>query len=198
MLPFFVSLVSLDVPGSIRSGSWMCVNWFPVSKNAMKTRPHEPKDRTAPWISAMVVILFVWALSRPAMAALGGTVDSVRADGVRMKATDNVVRKDTYAVHEMEDSTGTVVREYISNTGTVFGVSWRGPFVPDMRQILGPYFEQYSQAAKMQGEGQIGRHRLEIRDSGFVVQTYGHQRDYSGRAYDERLLPPAVGVGDLW
>jgi hypothetical protein len=155
-------------------------------------------DLSAPSISAAVVVLIVWALSSPAMAALGGTVDSVQADGVRMKATDKVVRKDAYTVHEIEDSTGTVVREYVSNAGTVFGVSWQGPFVPDMRQILGSYFERYSQAARAQREGQVGRNRLEIRESGFVVQTAGHQRAYSGRAYDERLLPPAVGVGDLW
>jgi hypothetical protein len=155
-------------------------------------------DPSAPSISAAVVVLIVWALSSPAMAALGGTVDSVQADGVRMKATDKVVRKDAYTVHEIEDSTGTVVREYVSNAGTVFGVSWQGPFVPDMRQILGSYFERYSQAARAQREGQVGRNRLEIRESGFVVQTAGHQRAYSGRAYDERLLPPAVGVGDLW
>jgi hypothetical protein len=155
-------------------------------------------DLSAPSISAAVVVLIVWVLSSPAMAALGGTVDSVQADGVRMKATDKVVRKDAYTVHEIEDSTGTVVREYVSNAGTVFGVSWQGPFVPDMRQILGSYFERYSQAARAQREAQVGRHRLEIRESGFVVQTSGHQRAYSGRAYDERLLPPAVGVGDLW
>jgi hypothetical protein len=155
-------------------------------------------DLSAPSISAAVVVLIVWALSSPAMAALGGTVDSVQADGVRMKATDKVVRKDAYTVHEIEDSTGTVVREYVSNAGTVFGVSWQGPFVPDMRQILGSYFERYSQAARAQREGQVGRNRLEIRESGFVVQTSGHQRAYSGRAYDEQLLPPAVGVGDLW
>jgi hypothetical protein len=164
----------------------------------MKTRTHDPMDPSAPSISAAVVVLIVWALSSPAMAALGGTVDSVQADGVRMKATDKVVRKDAYTVHEIEDSTGTVVREYVSNAGTVFGVSWQGPFVPDMRQILGSYFERYSQAARAQREGQVGRNRLEIRESGFVVQTAGHQRAYSGRAYDERLLPPAVGVGDLW
>jgi hypothetical protein len=164
----------------------------------MKTRTHDSIDLSAPSISAAVVVLIVWALSSPAMAALGGTVDSVQADGVRMKATDKVVRKDAYTVHEIEDSTGTVVREYVSNAGTVFGVSWQGPFVPDMRQILGSYFERYSQAARAQRKGQVGRNRLEIRESGFVVQTSGHQRAYSGRAYDEQLLPPAVGVGDLW
>ena len=58
----------------------------------------------------------------------------------------------TYNVHEMQSAAGTVVREYISSAGEsagkVFAVTWQGPWPPDMRQLLGSYFEQYMQAAK--------------------------------------------------
>jgi hypothetical protein len=115
-----------------------------------------------------------------------------------MNATVRVVQRGAYTVYEIKDATGTVVREYVSNSGTVFGVAWQGPFVPDMRQILGNYLEQFSRAAKVQREGGVGHHPLDIRESGFVVQNVGHQRAYSGRAYDEGLLPGGVSVSGLW
>jgi hypothetical protein len=151
-----------------------------------------------PWVWAMVAVLLACGLCGRAAAALGGSVDSVRADQVRMKATVKVVKRDLYTVYEIRDATGTVVREYVSNDGIVFGVVWQGPFVPDMRQILGTYFERYAQASKAQRESRVGRYPLDIRESGLVIQTSGHQRAYSGRVFDERLLPAAVSVSDVW
>jgi hypothetical protein len=72
--------------------------------------------------------------------------------------------------------------------GTVFAVAWRGHFVPDMQQIMGAYFDQYSAALQSQ-QKHFGHHPLNIQQSGLVLQTGGHMRDYFGRAYIPSLLP---------
>jgi hypothetical protein len=133
----------------------------------------------------------------PALAALGGTLDSISFDQSQMKATRRLNEAGSYSVYEMQSPTGTVVREYVSPAGRVFGVAWQGPFIPDLRLLLGGYFEQYSEAARAQRESHVGRRPLQIEEPGLVVQTAGHMRAYWGRAYDPALLPTGVGVNDI-
>lgn len=126
--------------------------------------------------------------SLPALASLGGDVASVEADRAHMNATTSVTTTDNYDVHQIQSPSGTVVDEYVSSTGTVFAVAWRGQFAPDMQQILGSYFSQYSAALQSQ-ERHYGHHPLNIQQSGLVVQTAGHIRAYFGRVYVTALLP---------
>jgi hypothetical protein len=146
---------------------------------------------------SILVIAFVLGLTLQGFAALGGSLDSVQADQAYMNATIKIARADSYAVHEIKTPTGTVVREYVSPAGRVFGIAWQGPFVPDMRLLLGTYFEHYSEAAKAQRERHVGRWPLNIQESDLVVQTAGHMRAYSGRAYDPGLLPEGVSGDDV-
>ena len=141
-------------------------------------------------LSAVAALVF--ALSVSAFAALGGDATSVQVDQARMKGSLRSVQKESYAVHEITTSTGTLVREYVSPAGKVFGVAWQGAFVPDLQQLLGTYFEQYSQAAKEQRANHVGRRPLYIQKSGLVVQTGGHMRSYVGRAYVPEMLPQGV------
>jgi hypothetical protein len=147
-------------------------------------------------LSAMSLFAAVALLCLPALASLGGDVSSVESDGAHMKASANVSQTSAYQVHEMKASTGTVVKEYVSPAGRVFAVSWHGPFVPDMQQILGAYFQQYSAALQAQHH-QYGRHPLNIQESGFVVQTGGHMRAYTGRAYVPGMLPQGVQADEI-
>jgi hypothetical protein len=89
------------------------------------------------------------------------------------------------------------VREYVSADGKVFAVAWHGPWLPDMRQILGTYFEQYAQAMQAQGDGRVRRRPVMIEQPGLVVQIGGHMRAFSGRAYVPEMLPSGVRVEDI-
>src|SRR5208283_3196574 len=91
------------------------------------------------------------ALPLPAMAALGDNAASVLTDQAHMKGTLRSVDNRTYVMHEITSTTGTVVREFVSPAGAVFGVAWEGQFPPDLQQLLGPYYEQARQAVQ-QGE----------------------------------------------
>lgn len=146
------------------------------------------------WIWRVAIAFLALGLPFHAFGALGALLESVQNDQIHLQAKVTISVVGSYTIHEMSAPTGTIVREYVSQTGKVFGVTWRGPFVPDLRQLLGGYFEQYSQAAKGQREHHVGRVPLDIHEPGLVVQTGGHMRAYSGRAYDPGLLP--VGVSD--
>ena len=158
----------------------------------MKTHRNKgPKGEPWAWLLAA---LLVFGFSLPALAALGGNMDSVEADRAHMQAEITVTQADAYATHEIKAPSGTVVREYVSTDGRVFGVAWHGPFVPDMKQILGAYFQQYSAAVQTAKAGHPGRRPLNIQQPGLVVQTSGHLRAYSGRAYDPSLVPQGVST----
>jgi hypothetical protein len=148
-------------------------------------------------VLGMMIALMVLGLSSSAFAALGASLDSVQNDQVRLHANTKITVAGAYTIHEMTTPMGTVVREYVSPSGRVFGVTWQGPFVPDLQQLLGSYFEKYSQAAKSQREHHVGRWPLNIQEPGLVVQTAGHMRAYAGRAYDPGLFPAGVGGHDI-
>jgi hypothetical protein len=137
------------------------------------------------WLAGMVCLA---ALNLPAMASLGGNLDSVGTDRAHMNARITVSSNDGFNIHQIQAPEGTVVDEYVSSTGTVFAVAWHGRFVPDMQQIMGTYFDQYSAALQSRQKG-YGHRPLNIKQSGLVVETGGHMRDYFGRAYIPSLLP---------
>ena len=143
----------------------------------------------APGVRLLGVALVVVALPSSAFAALGGNAASVDADRVRMKgALLRIVRGDAYTLHEVQSSSGTTIREYVSSAGTVFAVAWQGPWRPDLRQLLGTYFDQYQRTAKASGSRRA-RGSLTIRQPDLIVQMSGHPRAFSGRAYVPRLMP---------
>ncbi|WP_128596003.1 DUF2844 domain-containing protein, partial [Paraburkholderia kirstenboschensis] len=54
----------------------------------------------------------------------------------------------SYTVRETTLGNGTVVREYLAADGTVFGIAWSGPQMPDLNEMLGSYFPQYVAGVK--------------------------------------------------
>jgi hypothetical protein len=144
------------------------------------------------------IALVMVATAFPAWAALGGGVASIQADQVHMQGSLRTTATALYTVHEIQSATGIVVREYVSSSsGKVFGVAWQGPWPPDMRQLLGSYFEQYVQAAKAQNAARPGRRPLMIEQAGFVVQVGGHPRAFTGRSYVPEMLPPGVRAEEI-
>jgi hypothetical protein len=129
-----------------------------------------------------------------ASAALGEPEASVTADVAQLKGSIKVTDRTRYRVHEIQLSSGTVVREFIGLDGKVFAIAWKGPTIPNLRQILGQYFDTYVAAAKAKHQGHT---RLQIQQSDLVVQAGGHMRAFSGRAYLPQAVPSGVSVGDL-
>jgi len=127
-------------------------------------------------------------------ASLGGNVGTVEADRVQMKAAQlRIIRTSAYSFHELQSPAGVTVREYYGTDGTVFGVAWQGPWHPDMRQLLGQYFDQFQRANDARrAAGRRARGVLVVNDGSLVVQITGHARSFSGFAYAPGLLPQGV------
>jgi uncharacterized protein DUF2844 len=140
-------------------------------------------------------LLSVLLLCLPAFAVLGEDVSTVRADGARMKSAIQFLPASSYSIHAMRAATGTVVREFVSPGGEVFGVAWQGPYLPDLRQLLGEHFEEYMRAAQNPARVRSRMMHLEIED--MVFESGGHMRFFVGRAYLRSKLPDGVTSNDV-
>jgi hypothetical protein len=127
-----------------------------------------------------------------AWASLGGDAASVQADQIHLQGRRTLKTAALYTVHEIQGTSGTVVREYVSPEGKVFGVAWQSPWVPDMRQLLGTYFDEYTRANQARQGARIRRGPVLINEPGLVVQIVGHPRAFAGRAYVPEMLPSGV------
>jgi len=145
-------------------------------------------------MSLLPVALLAVALCPAAHATLGEPASSLQGDRMQMKAAVPVaIGKLNYTVHVMAASNGVVVREFVSG-GNVFGVSWTGRRMPDLKQLLGTYFEAYKQGAAVKHSGHS---HLAIRRQDLVVGASGHMRSFSGFAYVPNMLPSGVAERDL-
>lgn len=131
--------------------------------------------------------------SVPALAALGGDVTTVEADRARLKGALHMRTTATYTIHEIQLS-GLVVREFVAPSGEVFAVSWQGSGIPDLQQMLGSYYAEFAQAASI---AHFDHHHLNVQTPRVVVQSRGHTREFSGRAWAPALLPQNFSLGDL-
>ena len=138
-------------------------------------------------------VLLAIVIASPACAALGGDVASVAADRAHVDGKLAVSLTQKYAVHEIAAPSGTVVREFVSPAGTVFGVAWAGPSMPDLRQVLGAYFDRYVKAVAQRNR----RGPVLIEEPGLIVQSGGHMRAFYGRAYVPEALPQGVAVDEI-
>ncbi len=129
----------------------------------------------------------------PVQAALGGPEATVEADRLQVAGTQRVVRSPAYTMHELQTPSGTVVREFVSPAGTVFGVAWQGPTMPDLRQVLGVYFDRYVDAASQRH----ARGPLTFAQPDLVVHSSGHMRAFVGRAYIPQAVPPGVDTAAI-
>ena len=150
---------------------------------------------------ALIAILPLTLIMRPcsASAALGGSVTTVDADRVHMQgALMRIVQTGPFALHEIRSPSGTMIREYVNSSGTVFAVAWDGPWLPDLRQVLGDHFDRYQTAMqRRQGAARTGRGALVIDEAGIVVQMSGHPRAFTGRAYLPGHLPAGVQLASI-
>lgn len=145
-------------------------------------------------LSRTAISFLCAALCAPAFAGLGGTVTSVDADRVSLKGEVRVTSKAGFMVHEISGASGMLVQEYFAPNGVIFAVSWRGPGVPDLKQMLGSYYDQARQAAS---GPHYNHHHLTVATPEVVVQSSGHLRSFVGRAWAPALLPQNFSISDI-
>lgn len=104
----------------------------------------------------------------------------------------------SYTVRETALGNGTVVREYLATDGSVFGIAWRGPQMPDLNDLLGSYFPQYVAGVKAVRAARGGtRGPVAVDQSSLVVRSGGHMGAFSGQAWLPPALPAGVSGSDI-
>jgi hypothetical protein len=138
--------------------------------------------------------LLFQGLPQPARAALGGNADSVETDRVSMKGLTRPAPAGALKKQALQLPSGTVVTEYLNASGVVYAVTWQGPTLPNLRQVLGNYFANYQTAARTP----VVRHRVVRLDSPDVmIESTGKMRAFVGRAWVPALLPSGVSPVDI-
>jgi len=136
--------------------------------------------------SILAVLLMLMMGSLPAWAALGDDVSSVNSDVQALRGQHRMVVKVGYNLHQITTPDGSVVNEFVSPAGTVFGVSWQGHFMPNLQQLLGTYLTNLQQGQRTQV---VRRRAVTIQGDNFVFSSVGHLRSFRGRAYVPGLVP---------
>jgi len=150
--------------------------------------------RLLSWPCAALALAFVLQSSSLARAALGDDVATVAVDQARMQATLQVWRKGNYAIHELALPTGIKVRHFVGDSGKVFAVSWSGGWRPNLRDIMGTYYDKFIAATRGKRAAR-GVARIEL--PGMVVVMGGHQRAFFGHVYLTDLLPAGFVSDDI-
>ncbi len=139
--------------------------------------------------NSFILLSILAAAAFPAGATLGGSAQSVVTDQTKLHAKRAVVERQGYTVHEITSEDGTLIREYVAPAGKVFGVSWTGPTIPDLTQLLGPYNAEFQTAMRAK-RGR--RSSAAVHNPDLVVESSGHMRAFRGRAYLNSMLPSGV------
>jgi Protein of unknown function (DUF2844) len=139
-----------------------------------------------------MVLLSALLATAPAWAVLGERLPSVQSDLARMHGELRAKSYQGYSVQQITAPDGTVVKEYVSPYGIVFGVSWQAAAMPDLSQLLGSYFPEFQKASR----SPVRRRAFTVKSNQLVVESGGHLRSFHGRAYVPSLVPsdlsPAV------
>jgi hypothetical protein len=144
-----------------------------------------------PWLMRSFACALLLLFAAPLWAVLGQPVSSVQADRAQMRGTSRAVAQRGYSIQTITAPYGEVVNEYVSPAGMVFGVSWKGPVMPNLSQLLGSYFSQLSQPSA----ARVRRHRSAVvQTSQVVIESAGHPRGFHGIAYVPSLVPANVSA----
>jgi Protein of unknown function (DUF2844) len=144
--------------------------------------------------SLTLACLLLQGLPHTARAALGGSSASIETDRVAMNGLTRPVATSALQKQELQLPSGTVVTEYLTATGAVYAVTWHGPTLPNLRQLLGNYFANYQTAARQPA---VRRRVVRMNSPDIVIESTGKMRGFNGRAWVPALLPAGVTAADI-
>lgn len=102
-----------------------------------------------------------------------------------------------YTMQSLVDVGGTTIHEYLDSSGTVFAIAWKGPFMPNLSQLLGTYFATYTSAVAANQNSQTVRSPAAVDTGELVVKSGGHMGAFRGMAYLENRLPGGFTVDQI-
>lgn len=134
------------------------------------------------------------AYSGASLAELGGLPEKFDTPGAAaLSSVSSTVSN--YVLRDTALPSGTRVREYISAGGIVFAVTWEGPFLPDLKALLGKHFDtMVADSARMP---RAGRSRIAMSGREAVINSGGHMRAFEGSAWLPAEFPAGFTADDV-
>ena len=153
------------------------------------------KGAKAPFCrAAAFVSVLLLAYAGVSHAALGGLPEQFDAEGNTVASTVSSTMSN-YVARDTTLTTGTHVREYIAANGVVFAVAWTGPVLPDLKALLGKYFDtMVTESKKMP---RAGRSHLGVNLPEVVINSGGHMRAFEGSAWIPAQFPAGFSATDV-
>jgi hypothetical protein len=145
----------------------------------------------------LVLIGWLW-LPLTAISELRGNVASVARDSQYVGGAFNTRRSRECTIYEIKDRNGTLIREFVSPSGQVFAIAWKGHFLPQMDHFLGPLFEAFSTAVQARSSKHSWREPLAIHIPELVFESGGRTGWFEGRAYDPSGVPKGFPIQEIW
>jgi hypothetical protein len=146
--------------------------------------PHELREQRVKSLLAALAAAF---FSGGSWAGLGAAPGHWPTQVAAARSSTVSTGLGAYTVVQHQLDSGTLIQEFVDGSGTVFAVSWSGPFLPDLKELLGAHFD----AMAAQGATQGAQHsRLAVQSSDAVIVSTGHMGAFEGRAWLPSRLPP--------
>ena len=147
---------------------------------------------------ALLVLLGMGSLwAGEARASLGGDLTSVLDDAAELRGAVQASPQQQYEIEEIVTDNGIRVREFLNRNGIVFAVAWSGPVIPDLQRLLGAQqFAVYTTALAARPRPGLQR-SVRVATPDLVVESEGHLRNFTGRAYLPTIIPVNVSTAEL-
>ncbi len=137
------------------------------------------------------VLLILILGAAPAWAVLGEYESSVSLDQQVFGGAHREEARQGYKLHEITTPDGTVVKEFVSPAGLVFGIRWQASHMPNLQQLMGSSMTELQAAMQSKTRRHTGG-PLIVRTDKLVFVSGGHMRSFHGYAYVPSLVPGNV------
>jgi hypothetical protein len=144
-------------------------------------------------VPVSVVLLLGLGIPRQAEATLAGDVVSVLTNQARLGASRTEQKLATGTRHDLYLPSGTIVHEYVSLAGAVYAIDWRGPRMPNLRELLGSYFASLDEPGSIQE-----LHRRNVSGDDFELRSFAHRGFFAGRAWVPSKVPAGVRPDEIF
>lgn len=138
--------------------------------------------------------LLLLAYAGASHAALGGPPEQFDTEGTTVVSSTSSVATN-YVMRDTKLATGAQVREYVSGNGIVFALAWDGPVLPDLKALLGRYFD--AMVAESARKPKAGRSHLALNRPEVVINSGGHMRAFEGSAWIPAEFPAGFTAADV-
>ena len=99
-------------------------------------------------------------------------------------------------MREVDSVSGVTLTEYVNANNQVFAVAWSGNRIPDLKNVFGSYFDEYSNAWNYRRS--LGLHTVHLETPNLTADVSGVNGRSHGLVWVPSLVPPGVAMHQLW